>query len=182
MSKEIWKPITEFNGLYEISSIGRVRSIDRQALYRKSIPGSIRLIKGKVLKPNINKGYHLYTLTLNGKPFYRYSHRLVITYFIGEIPKNKAVNHKDANKSNNSVKNLEICTNAENNKHAGLMNLKPIGTNHTNSKLTHEQLKEVRRLLNETELSHKKIAKMFNVYRTTISRIANKKSYSKEIT
>lgn len=183
MKEEEWKSIKEFEGLYEISSLGRVRSLDKVIPYKKSLPGTTSFRKGKILKPNINRGgYHLYTLTSNKKPYYRYSHRLVVQYFISDIPSTMEVNHKDGIKSNNSVENLEICTSAENNKHAGLLNLKPIGTNHTNSRFTHEDLKQIRSILSKNKYTHRSIARMFKVHRSTISRIARNETYKKEPT
>jgi hypothetical protein len=166
---EIWKPIKNFEGLYEVSDQGRIKSLIRK--------------QERIRKPSKQKsGYLQVTLNKKGKPYYKWVHRIVAETFLNQIDGKNYVNHKDGNKHNNIPENLEYCTMAENNYHAGQLNLKPIGSNHTNSKLTHEDLKHVRDLLNMGNLTHKEIAKKFGLHRTAISRIARGESYRKEIT
>jgi hypothetical protein len=169
ISNEVWKPVKDFEGLYEISNLGRVKTFVR--------------CPGKVLKPSNQKsGYLQVTLSKNKKAHFKWVHRLVAEVFLEPSTSKHFVNHKDGNKKNNIPDNLEYCTPAENNAHAGKLNLKPIGSNHTNSKLTHTQLKEVRSLLQQGILTHKQISKIFNTHRTTISKIARNESYKKEVT
>jgi DNA-binding transcriptional regulator YiaG len=154
--------------LYQISNTGRVKSLH----YNKI----------RFLKPNTVCGYYQVALSLGNKTVYKKIHRLVAEAFLNPVKDKYYVNHIDANKLNNHVTNLEYCNMAENNKHAGNLNLKPIGTNHTNSKLTHIQLKKIRELLQEKKLSHKQISELFDVHRTTVSKIYRNESYSKEST
>lgn len=106
MAVEIWKPVVGFEGLYEVSNQGRVKSIPRKRC------------KGNVLKPHIVKGYEYVHLSKDGKAKYLKVHRLVADAFLPEIQGKSYVNHIDGNKTNNSVKNLEWCTASENLKHA----------------------------------------------------------------
>jgi hypothetical protein len=162
---EIWKPIKGFENLYLISNTGKVFS----------------LIRNKLKKFSHQKtGYLQVTLCLSGKFHYKYAHRLVAEAFIENKDNKSSVNHKDANKNNNHVSNLEWATEAENNFHAGMMNLKPIGTKHINSKFKKDDLAKIELLLKEGNLTHKKIANLFNVHRTTISRLSRKETYKKE--
>ena len=102
-NQEIWKPISGYDGLYEVSNIGNVRSIK----------------KGIILKPATNKfGYQIVGLSKNGKRKEGKVHRLVAKAFIDNPDNKKQVNHKDGNKKNNSVDNLEWVTNQENVIHA----------------------------------------------------------------
>lgn len=108
---EIWKDIEKFRGLYKISNLGNVKS----------------LVSNKILSPAIiayrdNKKTGYYVVNLKGKLYY--IHRLVAETFIPNFNNLPQVNHKDGNKKNNCVENLEWCTNSENIKHAyknGLM-------------------------------------------------------------
>ena len=102
MIEEIWKPIEGYEGLYEVSNLGRVRSLDR--FY-------YRLHKGKVLSPTKDRyGYLTVTLNCNGKSKTIKIHRLVAQAFLPNPDNLPQVNHKDEVKSNNCVDNLEWCS------------------------------------------------------------------------
>ena len=114
--KEIWKDIKNFEGLYQVSNKGRVRSLDRISVNCYGMP---RKLKGKILKPHLNVyGYLDIGLSNCGNGNIFKVHRLVADAFIPN-PKNlPQVNHKDENKQNNCVENLEWCTNAYNVKYS----------------------------------------------------------------
>ena len=107
---EIWKPVKNYEGLYEISSLGNIRSIDR-LISRKMNDGSIRkiMLKGKQLKKCFMGTYYAVTLCKNGKSKQCLIHRLVGMAFIENPNGLECINHKDENKLNNSVENLEWC-------------------------------------------------------------------------
>lgn len=112
---EIWKPVNNFEGFYEVSNYGRVRSIERVVEHRKY--GKM-LVSAKLLKPwNNMHGYCNVNLLKDGERKVFKVHRLVAEAFIPN-PENKyAVNHKDGNKTNNHYLNLEWCTKSENELH-----------------------------------------------------------------
>ena len=103
---EEWKPIPGYEGLYEVSNYGRVRSYKRSS-------------KGKILSPgntgNNGSGYLFVTLCKDGKAKPCTVHRLVADAFIPNPNKLSQVNHKDENKQNNYFGNLEWCSQAYNN-------------------------------------------------------------------
>lgn len=102
---EQWRPIKGFEGLYEVSNKGRVRSF-----YTR---------EAKVLKPSINKdGYLKAGLSKDGKMYLKSIHRLVASAFIPNIGDKPQVNHIDGDKTNNTVDNLEWVTCKENIQHA----------------------------------------------------------------
>lgn len=114
--EEIWKDIKGYENEYQVSNIGRIRSLDRYK-YQNGRYGQIqRLYRGKILKFDQDKdGY--FTVKLRHKVFHRV-HRLVAQTFL-ENPENKnTVNHKDGNKKNNCINNLEWATEKENTQHA----------------------------------------------------------------
>ena len=96
--EEIWKDIKGYEGLYQVSNLGRVKSKERERT------------KGGILKPSIVRNYYRVILCKNGKTKSYAVHRLVAETFIPNINNYEVVNHKDENKLNNSESNLEWCT------------------------------------------------------------------------
>lgn len=120
--QEIWKDIEEFKGLYQVSNLGRVKSIDRTTIYNT---GATRITKGKILSIGKNKlGYSQVSLSKHDKQHSRRVHRLVAEAFILNPDKKTQVNHINGNKDNNKVENLEWCTKSENELHAYKTGLK----------------------------------------------------------
>lgn len=178
---EIWKDIIFFEDIYQVSSFGRVRSLDRVIT---SKTGQTYKLPSKILKPyNGGNGYQLVTLRYNGKEVFRYVHILVANAFV-KIPedlyhksKKLIVNHKDGDKHHNHYLNLEWVTYSENNIHA-LDNYLRFGycENHYNSKLSNNDVIKIRELL-LNDVSINSIADMFNVNRTTIYDIKTERTW-----
>ena len=108
MEQEQWKPIQEFNGEYEVSNIGRVRSMKRYY-------GMVGHIMPQTIQ---RKGYYAVTFHMNNKAYCRKVHRLVIEAFTPNPDSLPCINHIDGNKLNNHVSNLEWCTYQANMQHA----------------------------------------------------------------
>jgi hypothetical protein len=108
MEQEIWKEIPGYNGLYQVSNLGRVLSLDRTVTSRR---GWSKFVKGRILKQSIHHyGYPVVSL-LKGNHSKQYAvHVLVGRAFIPNPEVLPCINHKDENKSNNNVDNLEWCT------------------------------------------------------------------------
>ena len=105
---EIWKEIKGYEGLYEVSSLGKVRSLDRTVLYKN---GQIHIHKGKLLVPGVSKlGYMQVCLCRNGEMKHPLIHRLVAETFLPNPENLPQINHKDENPSNNVLENLEWCS------------------------------------------------------------------------
>lgn len=116
---EEWKSIPGYEGLYEVSSYGRVKSLNR---YVKVKSKSYRLQKGKMLSPIKNKyGYLQVFLCCNGKYKIISVHRLVAQAFIPNPDNLPIINHKDEDKTNNRVENLEWCNAKYNSNYKGVL-------------------------------------------------------------
>ncbi|WP_295902914.1 NUMOD4 domain-containing protein [uncultured Alistipes sp.] len=111
---EIWQDIPEYEGLYQVSNTGKIRSLDRISRHNCR---SFRSIKGRILKPfPVQGGYLAVYLCRDGIKRSFKVHRLVAFAFCPNPQ--KEVNHKDGNRQNNNVSNLEWCSRSENNRHS----------------------------------------------------------------
>ena len=121
MNKEVWKPIPGYEGLYEVSSYGRVKSIATQKTYLDGF----RSTPQRIMKPHvINGGYLQLMLTHSHIRKAHLVHRLVAESFIENPQKFPQVNHIDGDKLNNRVENLEWCTAKENMAHSVLYGIR----------------------------------------------------------
>lgn len=113
----LWLDIKDFEGYYQISNNGDVRSVERQVNANKN--GGIKILKSITIKQTIaNHGYYVVNLRKHGLNKVITVHRLVATHFIDNNEKKVTVNHIDGDKTNNHVTNLEWATYGENNIHA----------------------------------------------------------------
>lgn len=116
MIKEEWRPVTGYEGKYEVSNMGRVRGLDRVSC-RKTSPIFVKgVVLSQLAMPN---GYTSVQLRSDGKQTRFYVHRLVADAFIPNPTNLPEVNHKDECKCNNIVSNLEWCSRSYNLKYAG---------------------------------------------------------------
>lgn len=116
MKNEIWKPIKDYEGWYEVSNMGRVRSLDRTVYFKDGKRS--RTYKGQILRYKYHHGYQMVNLLRNKEINTVYIHRLVIETFLPTVEGKTWCNHKNGIKSDNRVENLEWCTSSENKIHA----------------------------------------------------------------
>ena len=113
MEKEIWKDIEGYEGIYQVSNLGRIKSLEREEITNGAVKRRIR--KEKILCPHPNgEGYPSVVLSKNGRMKTFKVHRLVAEAFIPN-PENKPfIDHINRNKTNNTINNLRWCTGKEN--------------------------------------------------------------------
>lgn len=165
--EEIFKDIEGYEGLYQISNLGRVKSLCRVVT---TTDGRIRTLKEKILSLGLNTyGYNYLGLCKGGKRKFITIHRLVADTFIPNPDNKPQVNHINGIKTDNTIDNLEWTTAKENMRHAVNSKLKisSKGTEHGMSKLTEKEVLEIR----ESNLSQRKLAKLYAVTQPLISSI-----------
>ncbi len=164
---EIWKPIDNFPR-YEISNFGAVRTVS------PSVSGDLPL----VLKPKTKKnGYLEFTIYHEGRVAWRLAHRLVAQAFLPPAPRRPWVNHKDGNKANNHVDNLEWSTPRQNNAHATARGVRHALTNPKRAhKLTAEIVAEIRATVPRGK-GAKEAAARYGISTTLLQRILANRSW-----
>jgi hypothetical protein len=152
MGNEIWKDVYGYEGLYQISNLGNVRSNYKLLTPQKTRFGYMKI---RLSINNVRKGFFM--------------HRLVAIAFIENKENKRCVNHKDGIKTNNNVDNLEWATHSENERHAYLNGLQPSkeGVKNGRCKLTELDIIEIR----NTKKTLVELSSMYNVTPTAISNI-----------
>ena len=170
---EIWKDVVGYEGMYQVSDRGRARRISKG-------PGTY---PGRLLKPYTDAyGYLRVDLRCNGKRKNATVHRLVAEAFLGPAPSPKhEVNHKNGDRVDNRVENLEWVTRSENLTHAfrvlGSRHGISQGEAHGQAKLTRRDVVEIRRLWATGDYTQAELGEMFGVTQSTIHLIVTRKHW-----
>jgi len=163
---EIWKPIPGYESLYEVSNQGRI----------KRLPGTPKCNTERILTPPYSKtGYRFIFLHKKGTPKSHYVHRLVLCAFVGPLPENHEVNHKNGIHDDNRLENLEYVTRSENMLHRYRILEKPAchGEQHRSAKLTENQVREIRNLIDKTAV--RELSRRYNVDERVIRDIRDRR-------
>lgn len=163
---EEWRDVVGYEGLYQVSNFGRVKSFHKD--------------KVKILKFGVSPfGYLRVVLCKDFNKKNRPIHILVAQAFIPNPENKPQVNHIDGNKQNNCVENLSWVTSAENIAHAFDMGLRKTGCEHGRAKLTAEQVRDIRAncVPGDPELGFKPLAKKYNVTSRVIELVYKGVSY-----
>ena len=170
MPHEIWRDVVGYEGLYNVSDFGRVKSFHN----------------GKIIirKPAFSNGYLKVSLCKDGSIRTHKIHTLVAKAFIPNPENKPSVNHIDGNKTNNCVENLEWSTQTENMQHAsqiGLLKHQGLkGSDDPSSKFSDEDIRYIREncILGSKNFGAQAFAKMYGVHSKTISRIVHGEHYA----
>ena len=168
---ETWKDIKGFEGLYQVSNHGNVRSLPREVPMRPAKDGKylnrMYRVKGGTVKATKAGDYFQVVLCRSGKETIRLIHRLVLDAFIGNCPEGMECRHLDGNPENNVLSNLVWGTHGENQADRvqhGTSTKGIIGNTHKLSKESVEKMKEL-----WGSLTIEQLARMFGVSKTAVS-------------
>lgn len=174
MEPEIWKPIPTCGGLYEASSLGRIRSVER---YVTHCCGGKSLKRSRVLSPwKNNMGYLSVELHREGRRYKWLVHRLVALAFFPGFDGDE-VNHLDFNPQNNCVSNLELSNRRDNQMYSVRAGHCTAATNpRRQKKMTPESVAALRSA-RETGATYQQLAEQFGIHRVTASQICRHTSW-----
>jgi len=179
MPKELWKWVPGYEGYYQVSNRGRVRSVTREVI---DSLGHVRKYRGKVMRLwRHNNGYPVCELKKAGHGQLMRVHTLVLEAFVGQAPNGYEAHHKNGDRADNSVENLEWILSFQHKSMHKKNATEPEGMfqkgeRHPKAKLTKSQVLEIYRI-GQTE-SHGVIADRYGVERSTISQILSGRTWA----
>lgn len=161
MSNETWRDVKNYEGLYQVSNLGRVRSLDRELLSynKRSRRASVHVKPGRILKPRVKDNFYLYVgLCKDGVTHNKYIHQLVAQSFLDNPDSLPVVNHLDSDRQNNLLENLEWATYSRNVNHCIDSGRKTdLGIGSPNTTITLEEIENIKSL-RTSGLTYRKIA------------------------
>lgn len=176
-NKEVWKDIKGWEGFYQISNLGRSRSLDRFVRYPA---GAMRFYKGKMMKNTIRNGRYQIIMMSNSKVERKtaYVHVLVAKAFLDNnyLKKGLTVNHINGIKTDNRLENLELLTIGDNIRHAHLSGLISLGQERSCSKFRNKDIIKIRKMRDEGS-TYREIANKYNVATNAIKQIVIRKTW-----
>ena len=188
LNEELWKDITTHKGQYQISNLGRIKRLQTTVSMSNQFSSWNKILPEKVLKPSLDsKGYEHIILKFPKRT--ARIHRLVAESFLKEPSETLVkeclksgsdvvlINHKDGNKTNNEVMNLEWCTHTYNSYKSNVnISTRPRGNTSYQSILTED---DILNIVNEVKLmTQQQVANKYNVKQITISNIITGRSWN----
>jgi len=177
---ETWKIIPETNENYQVSNTGKIKRVE--SFVTNNTNGGKRKLAEKELSQKTKKnGYKEVQLYISPQvPKMVYVHRAVASAFIGEIKTGYVINHKDGDKSNNNLSNLEIVTYSQNSKHAfdNKLSTNPVyhGSKHGMAKLDEDTVLEIRSVYDKCK-SIKNVSEKYTIPLGTIAKICYRQTW-----
>jgi hypothetical protein len=171
-----WKDIRGYEGLYQISNTGLIKSLPKSWISGKN---KVTRVKPETILKTclVGNGYQSVTLS-NNRISKFYVHKLVISHFKDNPLNLKEINHIDGNKLNNQIDNLEYCTSSYNKQHAWDNNLRTFSfKNHAKAKLSNEIAEKIRKEYQTGKFTQRDLAKKYDIVVSGINQIIKNKNW-----
>lgn len=166
---EIYKSVKGYEGIYEVSNFGNVRSIDRNdSIGRKT--------KGRIISPSVCNGYLGVNLCKNSKATYTKVHKIVAETFLEKTENRNEVNHKNGNKKDNRLENLEYVTKSENIRHRVIERLHETNLNKYSDLEIAKIIDEYYKVAGTGKKGVKHLIKKYNLKENDIRHLVNRRS------
>lgn len=167
---EIWKPVVGYEGMYEVSNLGNVRS------FQKGMNRMLKPCRGR-------ENYLRVSLYKNGKQKSCSVHRMVLTAFVGPVPKGLECGHLNGNRDDNRLENLAYITREENAQHKISHGTQAHGERHGMAKLTEDLVEEIKRRYQRASYHNsnaQELARKYGVCKSTIQNIVKGRYWNSE--
>ena len=175
-----WRPVLNFEGYYEVSEEGEVRSLDREVRCFVGGEWHTRISKGKPIKGKQDTcGYRHYELSKHNKKYSVRGHTIVLEAFVCAKPKGMEACHGNGIRTDNRLSNLRWDTRANNYEDARIHNTASVKEKHGMSKLTKEDVSVIKGLRHSSRMSFSKIGKLFEISRSHAASIVRGKYWKK---
>jgi hypothetical protein len=172
---ETWRPVVGYEGLYDVSNLGRVKSLQREIVNAKN---KTLILKKKILKQQMSiRGYPYVDFRVQKVRTKFTIHRLVAMAFIPNPKNKKCVNHINSIRHDNRAENLEWCTHKENIAHGRDFGFFLVGDKRKTAKLTSNQAECIRKAYNEDNKGETELSREYGVSRGIIQSILKNKTY-----
>lgn len=177
---EAWRAVVGYEGLYEVSDAGRVRSVDRRVVRQYAGGPRVTFYKGRVLRPSLNNvtGYWQVVVSKQGTISTFTVHRLVAIVFLGSRPAGMEVAHHDGDKKNCRLSNLRYTTPVDNAADKVRHGTQVRGVTQGHSVLTEEAVREIRTRLQRGKITFRALAKEYGVHAVTIADAVYRKTWA----
>lgn len=172
---EEWRPAAGYEGLYEVSSFGRIKSLPR--VTKRKRQGCL-MVRGTIMSPSTTRGYKKTVLSCGDKRHNKSVHALVLESYCGDRPDGMWARHLDNDPSNNTIWNLCWDTPKNNVADRWTFGTEIIGSACSRSKLNEEKVLAIRRLYACTDASCNDLGELFGVNGSSVWKIVKGKSWS----